>query len=150
MSDGNPSRRQALQIIVVIGGAAAMPILPMRWAKPVVQSIIVPAHAQASPGLTTTTITAPTLTPLVSDVRLGRLDNGLARYGFRYLSNRDLYVGVIAQEVLSVVPKAVIVGEDGYMRVDYAQLGTRIMTWAEWQRNGSENRRRQRRPAASD
>jgi hypothetical protein len=43
-------------------------------------------------------------------------------------------VGVIAQEVLAVVPEAVIIGEDGFMRVNYERLGTRMMTWDEWQK----------------
>jgi hypothetical protein len=37
------------------GGALAALVLPERWTKPVVRSVIVPAHAQASPATTTTT-----------------------------------------------------------------------------------------------
>lgn len=66
-------------------------------------------------------------------VRVGQLDNGLPLYRFRYLWSSDIYVGVLAQEVLPVVPYAVIVGEDGFMRVNYEMLGTRLMTWEEWQ-----------------
>jgi hypothetical protein len=66
-------------------------------------------------------------------VRVGQLDNGLPLYRFRYLWSSDTYVGVLAQEVLPVVPYAVIVGEDGFMRVNYDMLGTRLMTWEEWQ-----------------
>ena len=35
----------------------------------------------------------------------------------------DQYEGVMAQDVLKVMPTAVSVGEDGYYRVDYAMLG---------------------------
>jgi hypothetical protein len=55
-------------------------------------------------------------------------------YRFNYLDSSDVYVGVIAQEVLAVVPEAVIIGEDGFMRVNYERLGTRMMTWDEWQK----------------
>jgi hypothetical protein len=67
-------------------------------------------------------------------VRVGQLDNGLPLYRFRYLWSSDIYVGVLAHEVLPVVPYAVIVGEDGFMRVNYDMLDTRLMTWEEWQK----------------
>jgi hypothetical protein len=70
-------------------------------------------------------------------VRVGQLDNGLPLYRFRYLWSNEFYVGVLAQEVLPVVPYAVIVGEDGFMRVNYEMLGTRLMTWDEWQNRSS-------------
>jgi len=68
-------------------------------------------------------------------VRVGQLENGLPLYRFRYVWSNDVYVGVMAHEVLPVVPYAVIVGEDGFMRVNYGMLGTRLMTWSEWQRS---------------
>jgi hypothetical protein len=70
-------------------------------------------------------------------VRVGQLDNGLPLYRFRYLWSSDIYVGVLAQEVLPVVPYAVIVGEDGFMRVNYDMLGIRLMTWEEWQKTSA-------------
>ena len=76
---------------------------------------------------------------MVSDVRLKRdielvdhLANGLGLYRYRYLWSDTVYVGVMAQEVLKVVPEAVILGSDGYYRVNYALLGTSLMTWDEW------------------
>lgn len=75
-----------------------------------------------------------------SDIRMkrdvavvGRLDNGLPLYRFRYLWSRQVFVGVMAQDVAMVIPQAVMVGADGYLRVDYAQLGTHLQTWDEWQ-----------------
>ena len=61
-----------------------------------------------------------------------RLDNGLTLYRFRYLWSDIEMVGVMAQEVLEVVPEAVAKGADGYYRVDYGRLGLRFMTYAEW------------------
>ena len=66
---------------------------------------------------------------------VGALDSmaeGLPLYSFRYLWDDTEYVGVMAQDVLKVRPEAVSVGEDGFYRVDYAMLGTRMMTRAEW------------------
>jgi Chaperone of endosialidase len=75
----------------------------------------------------------------VSDIRLKRdiariaeLDNGLGLYRYRYEWSDTVYVGVMAQEVAYTVPEAAVVGADGYLRVDYARLGLRLMTLAEW------------------
>ena len=68
--------------------------------------------------------------PTPSDIRLktdirqvGTTVRNLPLYAFRYIGNADQYEGVMAQDVLKVVPAAVIVGEDGYYRVNYAMLG---------------------------
>ena len=123
-------RRQALKIIVSIGGVATAIMLPGKWTKPIVQSIVVPAHARAS----------VIGSPPVSDVRLkrdvvrvGQLPNGLPLYRFRYLWSDMVYVGLMAQDVQRIAPEAVVRGEDGVTRVHYGRLGTRMMTWDEWQ-----------------
>jgi hypothetical protein len=75
----------------------------------------------------------------VSDIRLkrdtellARLDNGLGIYRYRYLWSDTVYVGVMAQEVAEIVPDAVMMGADGYFRVDYSKLDMRMLTWDEW------------------
>jgi hypothetical protein len=40
------------------------------------------------------------------------------------------FVGVMTQDVLRVMPDAVAIGSDGFYRVDYEMLGTRMMTLA--------------------
>jgi Chaperone of endosialidase len=61
---------------------------------------------------------------LKTDVtRIGTGAHGLPLYTFRYIGEPDLYEGVMAQDVLGVMPSAVSVAEDGYYRVDYEQLG---------------------------
>jgi hypothetical protein len=66
-------------------------------------------------------------------VLLARLDSGISLYRFRYKgSDRSVYVGVMAQEVETIVPSAVTRGHDGYLRVDYAKLGIRFMSFNEW------------------
>jgi len=75
-------------------------------------------------------------------VELARLDNGLGLYRFRYLWSEQLYVGVMAQDVLAIQPDAVVAGADGFLRVDYRKLGLRLQTWQEFSR-------RQRRQLAS-
>jgi hypothetical protein len=71
--------------------------------------------------------------PLESDIRLktnirqvGTTAHNLPLYTFNYLGEDDLYEGVMAQDVLKVMPAAVIVGEDGYYRVKYDMLGVEL------------------------
>jgi len=77
-----------------------------------------------------------------SDIRLkrdiqqvGRLGDGIRLYRFRFKWSDQEYVGVIAQEVERIAPKAVSRGADGYLRVDYAQLGIHLESWDEWLRS---------------
>jgi hypothetical protein len=65
--------------------------------------------------------------------RVASLASGLNLYRFKYLGETTDYVGVMAQEVLEVAPQAVVTGADGFLRVDYAAIGTRMMTYADWE-----------------
>jgi len=71
-------------------------------------------------------------------VLLGYLQNGLGYYRFRYLDSGNAYVGVMAQEVLAVVPDAVIRGRDGYLRVYYDKIGVRFSTYRDWLATGAK------------
>jgi hypothetical protein len=64
--------------------------------------------------------------------RVGTLDNGLPLYRYKYLWSDQVYVGVMAQETAAIEPDAVIRGENGYLRVNYARLGTQMKTWEQW------------------
>ena len=136
MSD-DVKRRSLLKAIASgLGAGGSLAIMPESWTRPILHSVIVPAHATASPGVTTTTTTAA---PGPSDVRLkrdivqvGRLNNGLGLYRYRYIWGDEIFVGVMAQEVAKIIPEAVERGADGYLRVHYARLGMHMMTWEEW------------------
>jgi hypothetical protein len=76
---------------------------------------------------------------LQSDIRLkrdivaiGQRDDGLTLYRYRYLWSDTEYVGVMAQEVALVRRDAVLRGDDGFLRVDYARLGLTMQTWDAW------------------
>jgi hypothetical protein len=65
-----------------------------------------------------------------SDIRLkhdisllGMIADGLGLYKYRYLWSDVVYIGVMAQEVIKVIPEAVSVDNDGYLLVDYAKVG---------------------------
>src|SRR5438132_5115055 len=67
--DKKQGRRDVLKGGVVVGGAAvaAALSLPKKWTRPVVEAVVVPAHAQTSPGSPTPSPTsAPTRPPTPS------------------------------------------------------------------------------------
>jgi hypothetical protein len=71
-------------------------------------------------------------------VYLGRLDDGLGFYRFSYNGSGTAYVGVMAQDVQSVMPQAVFAGRDGYLRVNYQKLGLTFETYNAWIRSGAQ------------
>ncbi len=68
---------------------------------------------------------------------LGRLDNGLGFYRFSYVGSDKAYVGVMAQEVQTIMPAAVVRGRDGYLRVFYDKLGLELQTYDRWMASGA-------------
>ncbi len=62
MNQDTTRRDVVKKITIVVGGVATLIELPARWTKPVVESIIAPAHAALSATTTTTTTAAPTTT----------------------------------------------------------------------------------------
>ena len=68
---------------------------------------------------------------------LGHLDNGLGFYRFSYNGSDKAYVGVMAQEVQTVMPQAVVRGSDGYLRVFYDKIGVKFETYDQWVAEGA-------------
>jgi hypothetical protein len=71
-------------------------------------------------------------------VRIATAADGIGLYRFRYTWSDQVYVGVIAQEVLAVRPDAVVRGPDGYLRVDYGRIAARFQTWDQWLASGEQ------------
>jgi hypothetical protein len=69
---------------------------------------------------------------------LGHLHNGIGYYRFAYRGEKGMFVGVMAQEVRSVVPAAVLSGRDGYLKVDYEKLCLKFQTFDRWVASGAE------------
>lgn len=67
---------------------------------------------------------------------LGHLDNGIGYYRFAYKGENGMYVGVMAQEVRSVAPAAVLNGRNGYLLVDYDKLCVRFQRYDQWIASG--------------
>lgn len=58
--------------------------------------------------------------------RAGTLSSGIPAYFFKYIDTIDdserIFHGVMADEVLPIIPEAIITDDDGYMAVDYGKL----------------------------
>ena len=70
-------------------------------------------------------------------VLLGHLENGLGFYRFSYNGSKQVYVGVMAQEVQMIVPEAVVRDRDGYLEVLYDKLGLKFQTYDQWLASGA-------------
>jgi Chaperone of endosialidase len=70
---------------------------------------------------------------------LGRLENGLKVYSFRFLWEDTVRVGVIAQDLLEKpeTKKAVLTLANGLLGVDYAALNMRMATQQQWLQHGA-------------
>jgi len=68
---------------------------------------------------------------------LGHLKNGLGFYRFSYNGSDQVYVGVMAQEVQTIMPEAVVRGRDGYLEVLYDKLGLKFRTYDQWVASGA-------------
>ena len=70
-------------------------------------------------------------------VLLGQLNNGLGFYRFAYNgSSSKASGGVMAQEVQNIMPRAVVRGRDGYLRVLYDMVGVKFETYDQWVASG--------------
>jgi len=54
-------------------------------------------------------------------------------YSFRYFWSDQVYVGVMAQQVATIVPEAVVMEPNGFLAVNYDRLGLKMQTLEEWQ-----------------
>ena len=82
---------------------------------------------------------APSDRRLKRDIHhLATLKNGMKIYSFKYLTSDEAYVGVMAQDLLQNASwkKAVIQQTNGFYSVNYAMLGLKMTTFAEWKNNG--------------
>lgn len=60
-------------------------------------------------------------------VRIGTLANGIGLYHFRYVLGGKSFIGVMAQDVLTVRPDAVVQDKSGVLAVNYDALGLQLI-----------------------
>ena len=60
--------------------------------------------------------------------------DGIKLYSFKYLWSNQIYIGVMAQDLLGTEHEhAVIITKSGYYAVNYNALGIEMMTYEQWQ-----------------
>jgi len=66
---------------------------------------------------------------------------GYNLYKFQYIDdkNENIYVGVMAQDILSRNPEAVVQNESGFYMVRYGLLGLKMVTFDEWESKGPDS-----------
>ena len=149
MDENDPKLESALEGVdedkrstlsrLILGGSFMAPIV----ASFAMGGLSIDALAQtrnSTGNLTATTASGrQIIAPVTSDRRLkvgiarvGTHPAGFGLYRFRFPWSDVELVGVLAQEVLDVMPAAVVQGEDGFLRVDYAALGTEMVPYALW------------------
>jgi hypothetical protein len=55
-------------------------------------------------------------------IPVGNLANGIKTYAYSYLGSDTRYFGVIADEVMQIMPEAIVANDNGYMMVDYRKV----------------------------
>lgn len=107
----------------------------------VVRPLVRPLAAPAVRGVarrTTRRVVRRSDMMLKHDISLiGHLENGLGFYRFAYNGSDKAYVGVMAQEVQTIMPTAVLRGSDGYLRVSYDMVGVKFQAYNRWVASGA-------------
>ena len=78
---------------------------------------------------------------LKTDIQsLGETSSGISIYRYKYLKDQTQtdYVGVMAQDLIETHPQALVIGEDGYYKVKYGELGMRMAKYEEYEEYGME------------
>ena len=80
-----------------------------------------------------TTTPPPSDRRLKKKIRLVGSKNGIKLYSYQYLWSEQVYVGVMAQDLVHTHPEALSKDRYGYYRVDYSKLGLKLLTIEQWQ-----------------
>ena len=116
------NRRRTLRRLI-LKGSFVTPIV----ASFAMSGLTVEVAAQTHNQTTTSRPLTPSDRRLKTDVtRIATHAAGFGVYRFKYLWSNAEFIGVMAQEVLEAMPLAVVRGDDGFLRVDYAAIGMRI------------------------
>jgi hypothetical protein len=96
-------------------------------------------------NLTSTPVCSEQCIPAASDIRLKTNIEALSisregynLYKFQYIGedNKNTYVGVMAQDIISSRPDAVVQNESGFYMVRYDRLGLKMVTLDQWMNEG--------------
>ena len=155
LKDDAKSKTDRRKAIKIVGGGAIAGGVAKGWQKPVVDSVVIPAHAamtagggEPGTGTPVPTTVPPGGTSIFSDIRLKShvtsleaTANGHPLYSFRYIgdSSQQHYVGLMAQDLVDSHPQVLSTNEKGFYRVDYEQLGLKMVPLEEWEERGPDS-----------
>ncbi len=115
------SRRATLRRLFVKGAFVAPVVASFAMSGLTVERAAAQTNSTSSRPVTTSD------RRLKKDVsRIASHPAGFGIYRFKYLWSDAEYSGVMAQEVLEAMPQAVVRGDDGFLRVDYAAIGMQM------------------------
>jgi len=123
------SKRWALRRLILKGAFVTPIVASVAMSGLTVEAVAVPANTTASGK----SISTPSDRRLKTGItRVGTHQAGFGIYRFKYLGSDTEHVGVLAQEVRDVMPHAVVHGDDGFLRVDYAAIDMDLVSYAVW------------------
>lgn len=168
--DARRGRRLLVKSAIASGGVVVVAHgLSPQWSKPVIESVVLPAHAQTSTDSESSSNSSEGDSGgtsggsggssggyggnfgnagNASDIRLKTQIRHLAvspsghqLYRFQYKNDptKKNYVGLMAQDVISTHPQAVSRRSDGYLMVRYNLLGLRMASLEEWNQSGMDS-----------
>lgn len=121
------NRRAALRRLIVKSAFVAPVVASFAMSTLTVER----AAAQSNVTILSSRAVTPSDRRLKTDMqRVAEHPAGFGIYRFKYLWSDTEYVGVVAQEVRKVRPQAVVRGDDGFLRVDYAAIGMKMQAYA--------------------
>ena len=90
------------------------------------------AYQAAGQSMTTALMAAkmfatPSDKRLKRDIEFLKYENDLKIYKFKYKWSEDVYVGVMAQDLLGTEHESAVTVQDGFYAVDYTKLGIELM-----------------------
>ncbi|MGI3184337.1 tail fiber domain-containing protein [Nioella aestuarii] len=124
-----------------LSAALANPLAASGYVEPVLEPQVIVEDTSSSAGGILVPLLALVMfalainagdgqTVAISDARLktditpvGTAANGLTLYEYRYVGSPTVHRGVMAQEVLTHTPEAVVTLPGGYLAVNYTMLG---------------------------
>ncbi len=84
----------------------------------------------------------PPVTTASSDKRLkesinyiGKTINDLRLYSFKYIGQKQVYIGLMAQDLLKSYPGTIVKDSMGFYMVNYGMLGMQMITLDQWEKN---------------
>jgi hypothetical protein len=104
-TEGKIERRRALKALTAGGALAGVSSLPQRWSKPVIDSIVLPAHAETTDGSGSLPGEEPTTTPDPCSVNCNLYVDMNWNHSYEMSVYRDVMLEVLTPGGTRISPK---------------------------------------------